>query len=550
MKIRTVCNPVNINYQYQAPMLSRESADPAVILYRDEYYLFASHGSGYWVSEDLANWEFIEVDVKSQPEFDLYAPGPVVVGDRIYLTHSQGGCILYSDNPRDPNSWVNVGRPFIWNDPSLFVDDDGSFYVFEGLSPFTPLHAAKLNPDNFEEILEGPVDIFQCDRESRGFERIGDVNERDGGLTHLEGPWVNKIDGKYYLTYAVPGTEYAGYCDGCAVADSPLGPYTFCENSPVIYKATGFMRGAGHGCLFADKKGNYWKMDTVSISINHIFERRLCLFPAKVENGLIYTNTYRGDYPKLLPHDTDAPFSRWDAGWHLLSLHKTAKASSTLDESHPPDKAFDESLRTWWSAQTGNPGEWLWTDLGKVYDVCAIQINFADQNIAPVHGRGHGFAYRYTLEASMDGETWFLLIDKRDSTEDLSHDYTQLDEVTKFRYLKLTNCGDTPAGGKFSISGLRVFGLGGGNAPEKAPDFTVLRGEDSRNMTVSWPAAEDAQGYLIRWGLDPHNLHTHWQVIGDCKATVYCLSKEISYYVTVDAYNESGVTKGTKLQKI
>ncbi|MBE6653263.1 MAG: carbohydrate-binding protein [Ruminococcaceae bacterium] len=550
MKIRTVCNPVNINYQYQAPMLSRESADPAVILYRDEYYLFASHGSGYWVSEDLANWEFIEVDVKSQPEFDLYAPGPVVVGDRIYLTHSQGGCILYSDNPRDPNSWVNVGRPFIWNDPSLFVDDDGSFYVFEGLSPFTPLHAAKLNPDNFEEILEGPVDIFQCDRESRGFERIGDVNERDGGLTHLEGPWVNKIDGKYYLTYAVPGTEYAGYCDGCAVADSPLGPYTFCENSPVIYKATGFMRGAGHGCLFADKKGNYWKMDTVSISINHIFERRLCLFPAKVENRLIYTNTYRGDYPKLLPHDTDAPFSRWDAGWHLLSLHKTAKASSTLDESHSPDKAFDESLRTWWSAQTGNPGEWLWTDLGKVYDVCAIQINFADQNIAPVHGRGHGFAYRYTLEASMDGEKWFLLIDKRDSTEDLSHDYTQLDEATKFRYLKLTNCGDTPAGGKFSISGLRVFGLGGGNAPEKAPDFTVLRGEDSRNMTVSWPAAEDAQGYLIRWGIDPHNLHTHWQVIGDCKATVYCLTKEISYYVTVDAYNESGITYGTDIKQI
>ena len=40
----TICNPVNINYRYQAPMRSRESADPAVVLYKDEYYLFGETG--------------------------------------------------------------------------------------------------------------------------------------------------------------------------------------------------------------------------------------------------------------------------------------------------------------------------------------------------------------------------------------------------------------------------------------------------------------------------------------------------------------------------
>ena len=39
MKIQTVCNPININYQYQTPMRTRESADPAVVLYKDEYFL-------------------------------------------------------------------------------------------------------------------------------------------------------------------------------------------------------------------------------------------------------------------------------------------------------------------------------------------------------------------------------------------------------------------------------------------------------------------------------------------------------------------------------
>ena len=60
---------------------------------------------------------------------------------------------------------------------------------------------------------------------------------------------------------------------------------------------------------------------------------------------------------------------------------------------------------------------------------------------------------------------------------------------------------------------------------------------------------------MIRWGIDPQELHTHWQVIsdhvgGDCEATIYCLTKNQDYYFTVDAYNESGVTYGTQTQHI
>ncbi len=197
-----------------------------------------------------------------------------------------------------------------------------------------------------------------------------------------------------------------------------------------------------------------------------------------------------------------------------------------------------------------NPGEWLCTDLRKVYEICSVQVNFADQEVAPVHGRGNGFAYKYTLEASEDGENWFMLIDKRDSTNDLSHDYTQLDEVTELRYIKLTNHGETPGKGRFAVSGLRVFGYGGGKAPAKAPDFKAVRCEDARNMTVTWDAVEGAQGYMIRWGIHPDELNTHWQVIGHCEATVYCLTKGVTYYVTVDAYNESGIAYGTERQKI
>ena len=62
----------------------------------------------------------------------------------------------------------------------------------------------------------------------------------------------------------MPGTEVSTYCDGVAVSDSPMGPFINCDNSPAVFKNTGFMRGAGHGCLFEDKNGEVLDSKLVS----------------------------------------------------------------------------------------------------------------------------------------------------------------------------------------------------------------------------------------------------------------------------------------------
>ncbi len=546
----TFCNPVGINYQYQHYFNGRESADPAVVLFKGEYFLFASHGGGYWVSEDLVNWEFIETDLEKQPQFRLFAPATMVLGDRLYLAHSEGGDILYSENPRDPDSWVNLGHPYVWNDPALFLDDDGKVYLFDGLSDVAPLRAARLDPDNGMALLEGPVEIFQSDKDSRGFERRGDCNEINDRNPHLEGPWMFKAGGKYYLTYAVPGTEYSAYCDGCAVSDRPMGPYRYCESSPAVYKATGFMRGSGHGCLFSDKNGNLWKMDTVSISVNHIFERRLCLFPSKIgADGELYTNTVRGDYPMRLPHAVKDPFEQADAGWHLLSLNAASGASSVLDGEHGPERAADENMKDWWSARTGDPGEWISFDLGEVMTVRALHLNFADQDTERVTGRHNGFSYRYTIEASENGADWFVLIDQKDGADDIPHAYFELEKPMRLRSFRLTNRGEIPAGGKFAVSGFRVFGQADLPAPA-VPAFTAERQADGREMKVSWSPADGAEGYIVRWGIHPNERNTHWQVIGDCEAVIRCLTRGVGYYVSVDAYNRGGLTRGEKIAEV
>lgn len=545
-KPRTICNPLNISYQYQAEYRSRESADPAVAVYGGEYYLFASHGSGYWVSPDLANWEFIRVDVEKHPEFKRFAPGPCVVGSTMYLTHSEGGSILKSDNPRDPDSWVDIGKPYDWGDPALFLDDDGYVYAYEGLSDKEPIHVSKLDPRNNMRLVEGPVDCCRSDMAHRGFERSGDHNENEQRRPYFEGAWMNKHEGRYYLTYAAPGTEFSTYADGCFVADSPMGPFTYCDNSPVVFKATGFMRGSGHGCLFQDLQGRWWKMDTVSVSVNHPFERRLALFPAKFgEDGRLYTNTMRGDYPMYIPADNDRPFDRPGPDWQLLSWGKDVWASSSLDCAHRAPYAADENMKTWWSAATGDAGEWLEMDLGQTYTVCALQVNFADQDADAVEGRDNDFCYRYRIDISVDGEQWKELVDRTGNRKDMPHDYVEMEKPVTARYLRLTNAGPVPAGGKFAVCGLRVFGKGDGKPPALAPAARTIRLADERSMVVEWEAQPDAQGYIVRFGVNPGQLHTHYQVIGETRAEIGCLNTGVTYYITVDAYNENGLTAGT-----
>lgn len=550
---RTICNPVAVSYAYQDEYYSRELADPAVILYGDTYFLFASHGCGYWTSTNLADWNYIAVDTEKFPQFRRFAPAVCLVGKTMYIAHSQGGTILKSDTPFNPESWIDIGKAFDWNDPAFWTDDDGFVYIYEGLHNKEPIRASKLDPNNGMKVVEGPVACCFPDMTTRGFERAGDNNQLEYRLPYFEGAWMNKFNGRYYLTYAAPGTEFPVYADGCFVGDSPMGPFTYCENSPVVWKNTGFLRGCGHGCVFEDKQGRIWKMDTVAIGVNHAFERRLTLLPSKLgEDGLLYTNTEHGDYPMYVPEENDDPFGNPGPDWVLLSSGASARASSLLDEAHSPEKCTEEDGRTWWSAKTGNPGEYVEIDLGRTVPASAIQVCFADQDITVCAGRKHGFSYQYVVEASVDGVKYETLEEVCDM-EPLDYSYRYFDYETpkKLRFVRLTNRGMIPAAGKMAVSGIRIFGKEDVPAPDDPTGCKAVRCEDDRGMDVSWEPVEGAIGYLIRFGIHENELHTHVRLYGNvCERRINCLNSGVPYYVTVSAFGAGGVSGAEKVMKV
>jgi hypothetical protein len=80
--------------------------------------------------------------------------------------------------------------------------------IVEAMS--TPIHARRLAPDG---------------RSMTGEERIVLVNDQEWEGHLIEGPFVTKQDGRYWMFYAGNDFSTPAYGIGVAVADHPLGPY-------------------------------------------------------------------------------------------------------------------------------------------------------------------------------------------------------------------------------------------------------------------------------------------------------------------------------------
>ena len=539
----TICNPVNLNYRFCLDKPSRrEAADPTMVNYKNEYYLFASKSGGYWHSKDLISWDLITT--KDLPLED-YAPTAVVWNDTIYFMASSEKPVIYKTGDPKSGKWqiANPAFPIGMIDPCLFFDDDGRLYFYYGCSNFNPIYTVELDPSTFNPIGK-PKALFNSNKDEYGWERSGDYNDKPDN-PWIEGSWMTKHDGKYYLQYAVPGTQFKSYCDGLYISDKPLGNYSLAPNNPCSSKPEGFIAGAGHSSTFQDKYGNYWHISTMTISQKHMFERRLGLFPMFFDkDGELYTYTGFGDFPFKIPNKKITDPDELSPHWMLLSYNKPVKVSSELP-GHPKQYAADENIRNYWSAETGNKGEWISIDLEKECRINAVQINYAE-NETQIFGRNPEIYHQYLLEYSNDNITWHTLVDKTENKTDIPHDYVELQNPVKARFIRLTNY--RVPGGTFAVAGLRVFGNAGGTVPSKIQNFNIIRSAADRCVVnLKWDKKEEAVGFNIRYGTEKNKLYHNYEVLGTDSVTIRSLNNLSKYYFTIDAFNENGINKGSKI---
>jgi hypothetical protein len=116
--------------------------------------------------------------------------------------------IAVSDRPEGPFTDAGPVEGVDWGqDPALFVDEDNTPFLFWGAGG--GCKGVQLTDDLMSAVPGTQVDLSKQ-------------------LTNVfEGPWVNRIEGRYYLTY--PGLVDEKWPEKMfwATADKPLGPYTY-----------------------------------------------------------------------------------------------------------------------------------------------------------------------------------------------------------------------------------------------------------------------------------------------------------------------------------
>lgn len=562
---KIICNPLNLEYHFQLQKpdgkwtLSREGADPTVILWRDLYLLFVSMSGGFWYSDDLINWKFRET-----PELPIYDYAPDVheVDGKVIWSGSNFSktMLYYSEDP--------VNEPFKplphtagkWWDPAIFQDDDGRVYFYHGSST-EPITGVELDRNTWKPLGKF-IPLAGSDSKNRGWERVGHNNLPDSVQkpktlkdkwfslfakegAYVEGAFMTKHGGKYYLQYAAPGTQFNVYSDGVYVSESPLGPFTYQTHNPFSSVPGGFITAAGHGSTFRDKKGNWWHASTMLIGVNDKFERRVGFFPCSFDkDGVMHCDQALADYPVELS-------SGQKTGWMLLNGSMSA---SSAQPGYEAEKANDENIQTWWAAEDTDAAQWLQMDLGEAKMVYAVQVNFAEHQV-PLPQNPNDLVRKtllgarkiytqiqhtgYLLEGSADGSIWEVL--RCRSSGDFTHDLVCLETPRHLRYLRLRNMklafNAVPA-----VSGLRVFGFGNGRKPEQVSSIR-FRQEGALNIQIQWDPAKGATRYNVRYGIDPNKLYNSWQIAENMLDLSFINKGEV-YFAAVDAINENGITPG------
>lgn len=216
------------------PVISHKfTADPAALVVNDTLWVFTGEDAGgNQKGYNMKNWcAFSTVDLKNWTEYPIplkttdftwdkvgsaYAGQVAYRNGKFYWyvsTNSFGIGVAVSDRPEGPYKDA-LGKPLLTNadcfdskhfwaciDPAIFVDDDGTPYIFWGNSQ---CYYAKLK-DNMIEI-DGEIKRLNFE-----------------GFNFTEAPWVHKRKNTYYLTYATGFPEKIAY----ATAKNINGPFEY-----------------------------------------------------------------------------------------------------------------------------------------------------------------------------------------------------------------------------------------------------------------------------------------------------------------------------------
>ncbi len=266
-----------------AAVLPGTTADPHIAVFGTTFCLYpttdmvgwnppAFHG---WTSKDLKHWkdEGVILDLPRDTTWatgQAWAPAIATKNGKYYFYYSanQNIGVAVSDRPMGPFK-DPLGKPLVAKneyhcqsiDPMVFVDDDGSAYLFFGQGKCM---AVKLNADMISFDHQAVKEI-----------------ELEG---YNEGPFVHKRKGIYYLSWSRFDTRDPRYSVAYAISKSPLGPYQKAAEEPILQQK-GEIKAAGHHSIVQVPGRDEW---VIAYHRFHVpggdgYHRETCISPLRYD---------------------------------------------------------------------------------------------------------------------------------------------------------------------------------------------------------------------------------------------------------------------------
>ncbi|NLK41050.1 MAG: family 43 glycosylhydrolase [Planctomycetes bacterium] len=264
------------------PVLPGYHADPHIAVFDGRYYIYpTTDGSEGWASrafscmssDDLVHWKnhgvilWLGVDVQWANR-NAWAPAIATKNGKYYFYTSaaQNIGVAVADTPYGPFT-DPLGKPLVpkgrWPgqaiDPMVFVDEDGSAYLYWGQGH---CWVVKLNDDMISFDPEGVREITPPG--------------------YNEGTFVIKRNGIYYLMWSEYDTRDPRYSVAYGMSDSPTGPFKKAADNPIL-KAAGMVKGAGHHSVVQVPGEDKWFIayHRFAIPDGSGYKRETCISPMR-----------------------------------------------------------------------------------------------------------------------------------------------------------------------------------------------------------------------------------------------------------------------------
>ena len=269
---------------YPKPALPSVYADPHIAAFGDTFYMYPTTDgtvgwmSTYftcWSSKNLVDWKN-EGTILDLPK-DLtwakeraWAPAIATKNGKYYyyFTADVNIGVAVADKPTGPFKDA-LGKPLIPRgmlkgqmiDPMVFVDDDGSAYLYFGQGN---CNIVKLNDDMISYDASKVITFKPKD--------------------YNEGSFVLKRNGKYYLMWSEHDTRDPRYSVAYATSDSPMGPFVKAEKNPIL-KGYGKVKGAGHHSVVKVPGKDQWYIayHRFKIPDGNGYNRETCISPMRFD---------------------------------------------------------------------------------------------------------------------------------------------------------------------------------------------------------------------------------------------------------------------------